>query len=80
MFLNNYQHLKKNETYLLILLILFSFFIRIPIVLLFGDTGLENEWKMYGKLMELPWICMENVWKMHGKFMDVYGQCLENVW
>ena len=57
MYLNNYQHLKNKETYLLIFLFLFSFFIRIPSIFIFGDTSLDNEWKIlvnhltnYGKL------------------------------
>ena len=57
MYLKNYQQLKNKETYLLIFLFLFSFFIRIPSIFIFGDTSLENEWKIlvnnltnYGKL------------------------------
>ena len=46
MYLNNYQYLKNKETYLFILLFLFSFLIRIPILLIYGDTSLENEWKV----------------------------------
>ena len=60
MYLNNYQHLKNKETYLLIFLFLFSFFIRIPSIFIFGDTSLENEWKIlvnnltdYGKLYSI---------------------------
>ena len=44
MFLENYHYLKNKEIYLLTLLILFSIFIRVPVVFLYGDTGLENEW------------------------------------
>ena len=44
MFLGNYHHLKNKEIYVLTLLILFSIFIRIPVIFLFGDKGLENEW------------------------------------
>ena len=44
MFLKNYHYLKNKEIYLLILLILFSIFIRIPIIFLYGDIALENEW------------------------------------
>jgi len=57
MYLNNYQHLKNKETNLLIFLFLFSFLIRIPVIFIFGDIDLENEWKIlvnnlvdYGKL------------------------------
>ena len=42
--LNNYQYLEKKETVVIILLFFFSIFIRVPIILLFGDTYLENEW------------------------------------
>ena len=45
MYLNNYQYLKNKETVKLILLILFSLLIRIPVILIFGDTSLVNEWK-----------------------------------
>ena len=44
MFLNNYHHLKKKEFYTLVLLIIFSIFIRIPSIIIFGDTSLDNEW------------------------------------
>ena len=44
MFLENYHYLKNKEIYLLILLILFSIFIRIPVIFLYGDIALENEW------------------------------------
>ena len=46
MYLNNYQYLKNKETYLLIFLFLFSFFIRIPIIFIIGDTSIENEWEL----------------------------------
>ena len=46
MFLDNYHHLKNKEIYVLTLLILFSIFIRVPVVFLYGDTGLENEWRI----------------------------------
>jgi len=44
MYLNNYQYLKRKEIPIVILLFLFSVAIRIPIILIFGDTNLENEW------------------------------------
>ena len=57
MYLNNYQLLKNKETYLLIFLFIFSLLIRIPVIFIFGDTDLENEWQIivnnltnYGKL------------------------------
>jgi len=45
MLLNNYSFTKNKEIYTLILLVLFSVSIRVPIVFMFGDTGLEYEWK-----------------------------------
>ncbi len=44
MFLDNYHYLKNKEIYISILLFLFSFFSRIPVIILFGDTSLEYEW------------------------------------
>ena len=44
MLLNNYLKLKQ-ETLLLILLFIFSFFVRIPIIIFLGDTSVENEWE-----------------------------------
>ena len=44
MFLNNYQYPEKREAFKIFLLFLVSIFIRIPVVLLFGDINLENEW------------------------------------
>ena len=44
--MNNYQNLKNKKAYLLIFLFLFSFLIRIPSIFIFGDTSLENEWKL----------------------------------
>ena len=41
---NNFLELKKRETLLVILLFLFSFLARIPIIIIFGDSGIENEW------------------------------------
>jgi len=46
MYLNHYQHLKNKETFVLIFLVLISVIIRIPVILIFGDTGLDNEWKI----------------------------------
>ena len=45
MFLNNYHQSKNKEIYVLILLILFSIVLRIPVILLYGDTSLEHEWQ-----------------------------------
>jgi 4-amino-4-deoxy-L-arabinose transferase-like glycosyltransferase len=44
MYLNNYQYLKNQLNIKIIFLILFSILIRIPVILLTGDTILENEW------------------------------------
>ena len=44
MLLNNYLKLKE-ENLLLILLIIFSFFIRLPVIIIFGDVTVENEWE-----------------------------------
>lgn len=44
MLLDNYLKLKK-ETLLLILLVVFSFLVRIPIIIIFGDASIENEWE-----------------------------------
>ncbi len=46
MVLNNYHQLKSKEISVLVLLILFSSFIRIPIILVYGDASLENEWEL----------------------------------
>ena len=45
MFLKNYQLLKNNEILIGTFLFLISFFIRIPIVIIFGDDTLEHEWE-----------------------------------
>ena len=57
MYMNSYQYLNNKETRLLIFLFLFSFVVRVPVVLIYGDTALEHEWKVlvnnlvdYGKL------------------------------
>ena len=44
MLLNKNFQTKNAEFLILILLILFSIFVRIPIVLIYGDDGLYNEW------------------------------------
>ena len=45
MLFKKYSFIKNKETYTLILLILFSISIRIPVTIIYGDTGLEYEWK-----------------------------------
>ena len=44
MLLNNYLKLKQ-ENLLLILLIIFSFLIRVPVIIFLGDVSVENEWE-----------------------------------
>ena len=46
MYLHKYQHLKKNKTFIIFFLFVFSLIIRIPIISYFGDTNLENEWRI----------------------------------
>ena len=46
MFLNNYHYFENKETRILVFLILFSAIVRIPVIFLFGDIALENEWKI----------------------------------
>tara|TARA_B100000029_G_scaffold515027_1_gene620161 strand:+ start:1335 stop:2624 length:1290 start_codon:yes stop_codon:yes gene_type:complete len=46
MLIENYRQLKnKKELNIIIFLFLLSFFIRIPIILIYGDTSLDHEWK-----------------------------------
>tara|TARA_Y100000590_G_scaffold426042_1_gene534648 strand:- start:3100 stop:4320 length:1221 start_codon:yes stop_codon:yes gene_type:complete len=42
--MNSYQYLKRKETLIPILLIVFSVVLRIPVIFIWGDTNLENEW------------------------------------
>ena len=44
MYLNNYLDIEKKEIFTIFLLIIFSALIRIPVIIIFGDTNLENEW------------------------------------
>ena len=44
MLLNNYLRLRE-ETLLPVLLIIFSFLVRIPIIIIFGDPTIQNEWE-----------------------------------
>jgi len=44
MYLNNFLELTKKETLVLILLFLFSFLVRIPVIIIVGDAAIENEW------------------------------------
>lgn len=53
MYLNNYQHQNKIETFTLVFLFIFSIVIRVPIILIFGDVDLESEWKILIENMTL---------------------------
>ena len=44
MYLSNYLDIKDKEIFTIFLLIVFSALIRIPVIIIFGDTNLENEW------------------------------------
>ena len=72
MFLNNYHQLKIKEIYVLVLLILFSVIVRIPVILMYGDTGLDHEWELLvNNLIE------------HGKLVyEIFddGFLLPNLW
>ena len=59
MFLNNYHDIKNKEIYVLTFLILFSILIRIPVVYMFGDIRIENEWGILFK--NLITIYLQNV-------------------
>ena len=72
MFLNNYHQLKIKEIYVLVLLILFSVIVRIPVILMYGDTGLEHEWEL-----------LVNNLIVHGKLVyEIFddGFLLPNLW
>ena len=71
MFLENYHHIKNKETYGIIFLILFSILIRIPIIFIFGDVTIGNEWGylyknliLYGKLIyeNFDGFLLPNLW------------------
>ena len=49
MFWENYFNSKNKEVYILAFLILFSIFIRIPVIFIYGDEGLQNEWTLLVK-------------------------------
>jgi len=71
MFLNNYQYPEKREAFKIFLLFLVSILIRIPVVLLFGDINLENEWM----------VLLHNITK-HGtlSLKNFDGYLLPNLW
>ena len=68
---NNYQYLKSKEMFILALLISLSILIRVPTMLIFGDTALENEWK----------VLVDNL-IIHGKlsFRNLDGFLLPNLY
>ena len=83
MFLNKYNLTNNKEIYTLILLILFSIFIRIPIVAIYGDGGLHNEWNtLVRNLVEykqLGWInCQFAYYTTKVCFEE--GVLLPNLW
>ena len=45
MFLQNYHYLKNKEVLASIFLFLLSFILRITIIFMYGDQGLDHEWK-----------------------------------
>ena len=45
MFLKNYHYFKKKEALTLIFLFFLSFISRIPVIFMYGDQGLDHEWK-----------------------------------
>ena len=42
----SHQYLKRKENLVILLLVLFSAVVRIPIILIYGDSHLENEWNI----------------------------------
>ena len=71
MLVKNYRQFKNKETNILILLVLLSVFIRIPIILIYGDTSLDHEWKhLVHNLI------------VHGQLVyeSFYGFLLPNLW
>ena len=83
MFLNKYNLINSKEIYTLILLILFSISIRIPIVAIYGDEGLHNEWNtLVTNLVEykqLGWINCQFAY-YNTKVCFEEGTLLPNLW
>ena len=87
MLLNSYHYLKNKEIYILIFLILISVFVRIPVIFVFGDVGLENEWKIivynlieHGKLayrsfdeFSLPNLYMPPLYSFYLYFFSIFN-------
>ena len=73
MFVKNFQHLKNSELSTVVFLFLISFFIRIPIIIIFGDKGLDYEWeKLVYNLVyngKLVWQTFENGFLLPNSWM-----------
>jgi len=71
MLLDKYHQIKNKEIYVVLFLILFSIIIRLPVVFMFGDSNIENEWgNLYKNLV------------IHGKLIyeNFNGTLLPNLW
>ena len=83
MLFNKYNFSTNQETYTLAALILFSIFIRVPIVFIYGDTSLEYEWKfLVQNLIEynqLGWKNCEFSYSLT-KICFEEGSILPNLW
>ena len=61
MFSNKHSFTANKEMNVLILLVLFSIFIRVPIVSMLGDEHLQYEWKiLVGNLIEHKQLAWKN--------------------
>ena len=83
MFFNYYNFSKNKEVQILTMLFLFSFLIRIPVVIFYGDTNLEYEWKtLVDNLVEykqLAWKDCEFSYSTTKVCLDE-GFLLPNLW
>ena len=83
MFIKKNIFIEGKEKKILIFLILFSIIIRIPVLIAFGDTGLEYEWKLLVenlvKYKELGWKNCEFSYSTTQICFDE-GQLLPNLW
>ena len=61
--------MKKKETLVVIFLVFLSIVIRIPVVLIFGDTNLENEWTN-GYLQYIDFIKEDSIIFIRGKISN----------
>ena len=73
MFVKNFQQLKNSQLSTVVFLFLISFFIRIPIIIIFGDEGLDYEWKnlVYNLVHngKLVWQTFENGFLLPNSWM-----------